>query len=217
MAEFVLTALPVAPSVALIRNEEPQECEEASIDAMTDGHIPSDEHEKRGLDPTGDACVDLPVGAVDLLDASPVECRSNGDHGEASLGRHLGREHEVSADQSPQTSTSTTAGNSAAAIDHHLGGQRFHPPDFCIVSQTSMALCRRDHFLSDLSIDRIFCSRVTIARFNLPDKANQQANPVMANAATTQIKSPAPPMSLSRLHASKSGSGLHEGSTSLKP
>ena len=103
MDEFVLTALPVAPSVALIRNEEPQECEEASIDAMTDGHTPSDEHEKRGLDPTGDACVDLPVGAVDLLDASPVECRSSRDHGEASLGRHLGCEHEVSAGQSPQT------------------------------------------------------------------------------------------------------------------
>ncbi|NOL47259.1 hypothetical protein SynMITS9220_01136 [Synechococcus sp. MIT S9220] len=96
MDEFVLTALPVAPSVALIRNEEPQECEEASIDAMTDGHTPSDEHEKRGLDPTGDACVDLPVGAVDLLDASPVECRSNGDHGEASLGRQLGYELRLS-------------------------------------------------------------------------------------------------------------------------
>ena len=103
MDEFVLTVLPVAPSVALIRNEEPQECEEASIDAMTDGHTPSDDHEKRRLDPTGDACVDLPVGAIDLLDASPVECRSNRDHGEASLGRHLGREHEVSAGQSPQT------------------------------------------------------------------------------------------------------------------
>ena len=96
MDEFVLTALPVAPSVALIRNEEPQECEEASIDAMTDGHTPSDDHEKRRLDPTGDACVDLPVGAVDLLDASPVECRSNGDHGEASLGRQLGYELRLS-------------------------------------------------------------------------------------------------------------------------
>ena len=92
-----------APSAELSRNEEPQECEEASIDAMTDRHTPSDDHEKRRLDPTGDACVDLPVGAVDLLDASPVECRSNGDHGEASLGRHLGREHEVSAFQPPQT------------------------------------------------------------------------------------------------------------------
>jgi hypothetical protein len=80
-----------------------------------------------------------------------------------------------------------------------------------------MALWRRNHFFPDLRIDRIFCSRVTIAWFNLPDKANQQANPVMADAATTQIKSPAPPMSLSRLHASKSGPGLHEGSTALKP
>ena len=70
---------------------------------MTDGHTPSDDHEERRLDPTCDACVDLPVGGVDLLDASPVECRSNRDHGEASLGRHLGREHEVSAGQSPQT------------------------------------------------------------------------------------------------------------------
>ena len=95
---------------------------------MTDGHTPSDDHEERRLDPTCDACVDLPVGGVDLLDASSVECRSNGDHGEASLGRHLGREHELSADQSPQTPTSTPAGNSAAAIDHHLGGHRFHPP-----------------------------------------------------------------------------------------
>ena len=93
----------VVPVPSMIRSEEPQECEEASIDAMTDGHTPSDDHEKRRLDPTGDACVDLPVGAIDLLDASPVECRSNRDHGEASLGRHLGREHEVSADQSPQT------------------------------------------------------------------------------------------------------------------
>ena len=25
---------------------------------------------------------------------------------------------------------------------HHLGGHRFHPPDFCIVSQASMALWR---------------------------------------------------------------------------
>ncbi len=101
----VLQAVPEAiePSVGLSRNEEPEECAEASIDAMTDGHTPSDDHEKRRLDPTGDACIDLPIGAVDLLDASPVECRSNRDHGEASLGRHLGREHEVSADQSPQT------------------------------------------------------------------------------------------------------------------
>ena len=70
---------------------------------MTDGHTPSDDHEERRLDPTCDACVDLPVGGVDLLDASSVECRSNGDHGEASLGRHLGHEYEVSADQSSQT------------------------------------------------------------------------------------------------------------------
>ncbi len=100
----VLQAVPevLEPSAGLSRNEEPEECEEASIDAMTDGHAPSDDHEKRRLDPTGDACVDLPFVAVDLLDASPVECRSNRDHGEASLGRHLGREHEVSADQSPQ-------------------------------------------------------------------------------------------------------------------
>ena len=63
---------------------------------MTDGHTPSDDHEKRRLDPTGDACVDLPVGAVDLLDASPVECRSKGDHGEASLGRQLGYELRLS-------------------------------------------------------------------------------------------------------------------------
>jgi len=94
--------LSVALSAALIRNQEPEECEEASIDAMTDGHTPSDDHEKRRLDPTGDACVDLHAGTVDLLDASSVECSSNRDHGEASLGRHLGREHEVSAGQSPQ-------------------------------------------------------------------------------------------------------------------
>tara|TARA_B100001057_G_scaffold211936_1_gene212354 strand:+ start:382 stop:642 length:261 start_codon:yes stop_codon:yes gene_type:complete len=80
-----------------------------------------------------------------------------------------------------------------------------------------MALWRSNHFFPDLHIDRIFCSKVTIARFNLPDKANQQANPVMANAATAQIKTPAPPTSLSRLHASKSGPGLHKGSTALKP
>jgi len=60
------------------------------------GHTPSDDHEERRLDPTCDAC-------VDLLDASSVECRSNGDHGEASLGRHLGHEYEVSADQLSQT------------------------------------------------------------------------------------------------------------------
>ena len=127
MEHFVLTPLPVAASVALIRNGEPQECEEASIDAMTDVHTPSDDNEKRRLDPTGNACVDLPSGSVDLLNASSVQCSSNGDRGEASLGRHLGREHEVSADQSPQTPTSTPAGNSAAAIDHHLGGHHFHP------------------------------------------------------------------------------------------
>jgi hypothetical protein len=41
----------------------------------------------------------------------------------------------------------------------------------------------------------MFCSRVTIARFHLPDKTNQLVNPVMANAAKAQIKSPAPPIS----------------------
>ena len=85
------------------RNEEPQECEEASIDAMTDGHTPSDDHAQRGLASTGHPRINLPSGRVDLLDASSVECRSNRDHGEAGLGRHLEHEHEVSEDQSPQT------------------------------------------------------------------------------------------------------------------
>ena len=79
-----------APSVALIRNEEPQECEEASIDAMTDGHTPSDDNEKRRLDPTGNACVDLPVGSVDLHHASAVECSAKRNHSEAGMGRQLG-------------------------------------------------------------------------------------------------------------------------------
>tara|TARA_B100001057_G_scaffold484357_1_gene562343 strand:- start:154 stop:435 length:282 start_codon:yes stop_codon:yes gene_type:complete len=86
-----------------------------------------------------------------------------------------------------------------------------------MVSQASMALWRRNHFFPDLRIDRIFCSRVTIARFNLPDKANQLASPVMAIAATPQNKSPAPAMKKSRLHASKSGPGLHAGSIGLNP
>jgi hypothetical protein len=70
---------------------------------MTNGYTPSDDHEKRRLAASGDACIDLPSGAVDFLDASAVECRSNGDHGEAILGRHLGHQHGVSADQSPRT------------------------------------------------------------------------------------------------------------------
>ena len=31
---------------------------------------------------------------------------------------------------------------------HHLGGHRFHPPDFCIVSQAAMALWRNKHLIT---------------------------------------------------------------------
>ena len=94
---------PTAPTMAIDRNASPEGCEEASIDAMTDGVNPFDDHEETGLDPSRDARIDLPPRSVDLLDASSIECSAHRDHSEASLGRHLGHQHEVNGDHSPQT------------------------------------------------------------------------------------------------------------------
>ena len=63
---------------------------------MTDGVNPSDDDEERGLAASGNTCINLPTGGVDLRDASSVECGSKRDHGEAGMGRQLGDQVEVS-------------------------------------------------------------------------------------------------------------------------
>ena len=52
-------------------------------------------HDQGRLDPLGNACINLPAGNVDLLDAVAVECSSNRDHCETGVGRQLGHQLEV--------------------------------------------------------------------------------------------------------------------------
>ena len=95
--ERSLDATPMEPSANTATDSH-----KVNTSAMTGELISSDRNDKGRLVASGNACIDLPAGSVDFHHASAVECRSNGDHGEASLGRHLGREHEISASQSPQ-------------------------------------------------------------------------------------------------------------------
>ena len=52
-------------------------------------------HDQGRLDPLGNACINLPAGNVDLLDAVAVECSSSRDHCETGVGRQLGHQLEV--------------------------------------------------------------------------------------------------------------------------
>ena len=52
-------------------------------------------HDQGRLDPLGNACINLPAGNVDLLDAVAVKRSSNRDHRETGVGRQLGHQFEV--------------------------------------------------------------------------------------------------------------------------
>ena len=52
-------------------------------------------HDQGRLDPLGNACINLPAGNVDLLDAVAVKRSSNRDHRETGVGRQLGHQLEV--------------------------------------------------------------------------------------------------------------------------
>jgi len=60
-------------------------CTETATDAMTNAVAPFDDHAERRLATSGNTCIDLPFGCVDLLHAIAVECGAKRNHGQASL------------------------------------------------------------------------------------------------------------------------------------
>ena len=73
--------------------------------AMTGGWMPSDRNDKERLVASGNACVDLPAGSIDLHHASAVQCSAERNHCEAGMGRYLGDQVEVTP---PQTTPPKT-------------------------------------------------------------------------------------------------------------
>ena len=87
-----LDATPINPEAKSVRT-----CRRVSAIAMTSGFTTANCNEKGRLAASGNACIALSPGSVDSHHVAAVECSAKRNHGEASMGRQLGDQDEVTS------------------------------------------------------------------------------------------------------------------------